>query len=134
MHPRFLHADRLSREAIGAAIEVHRILGPGFLESLYEKCLLQEFELRGIPVVAQQHVSIEYKGLIFKEELKFDLLVSGVLLVEIKAVQEVHPVHKAQLMSYMKLLDIPVGLLMNFLQIKSIDGVSRMMLPGANQE
>ena len=134
MHPRFLDADRLSREAIGAAIEVHRILGPGLLESIYQKCLLQEFELRGIPVVAQEHVSIEYKGLIFKEELKFDLLVSGVLLVEIKAVQEVHPVHKAQLMSYMKLLDIPVGLLMNFHQIKLIDGVSRMMLPGANQE
>jgi GxxExxY protein len=96
--------------------------------------LHQEFELRGIPVVVQEHVSIEYKGLIFKEELKFDLLVSGVLLVEIKAVQEVHPVHKAQLLSYMKLLDIRVGLLMNFHQIKLIDGVSRMMLPGANQE
>jgi GxxExxY protein len=62
MHPRFLDADRLSREVIGAAIEVHRILGPGLLESIYEKCLLQEFELRGIPVVVQEHVSIEYKA------------------------------------------------------------------------
>ena len=134
MHPRFLEADQMSREAIGAAIEVHRILGPGLLESIYEKCLRREFELRGIPVVTQENVSIEYKGLIFNEELKFDLLVSGVLLVEIKAVQEVHPVHKAQLMSYMKLLDVPVGLLMNFHQIKLVDGVSRMMLPGANQD
>ena len=65
MHPKFLDADRLSREAIGAAIEVHRILGPGLLESIYHKCLLQEFELRGIPGVVQEHVSIEYKGLIF---------------------------------------------------------------------
>ncbi len=134
MHPKFLEAERMSREAIGAAIEVHRILGPGLLESIYEKCLLQEFELRGIKVATQEHVSIEYKGLIFKEELKFDLLVSDVLLIEIKAVQDVHPVHKAQLMSYMKLLDVPVGLLMNFHQIKLVDGVSRMMLPGANQD
>lgn len=83
--------------------------------------------------MAQEHVKIEYKGLIFQEELQFDLLVSGALLVEIKAVQEIHPVHKAQLMSYMKLLDVPVGLLMNFHQIMLIDGVSRLILPGANQ-
>ena len=134
MHPRFLDADRLSRDAIGAAIEVHRVLGPGLLESIYEKCMLKEFELRGIPVVTQENVRIEYKGLILEEELKFDLLVNGMLLVEIKAVQEVHPVHKAQLMSYMKLLNVPVGLLINFHQIKLVDGVSRMMLPGANQE
>ena len=132
MHPRFLDADRMSREAIGAAVEVHRILGPGLLESIYEKCLLREFELPGIQVATQEHVGIEYKGLIFKEELKFDLLVSGVLLIEIKAVQEVYPVHKAQLMSYMKLLDVPVGLLMNFHEMKLVDGISRMILPGAN--
>ena len=81
MHPTFEAADRLSREAIGAAIEVHHVLGPGLLESIYEKCLVREFELRGIPVVTQKHVRIEYKGIIFDEELKFDLLVDGVLLL-----------------------------------------------------
>jgi len=133
-HAVFEKADRLSREAIGAAIEVHRILGPGLLESIYEKCLLREFELRGIPVVNQRHVRIEYKGLVFSEELKFDLLVDGVLLLELKAVQEVLPVHKAQLLSHMKLLDVPLGLVLNFHEIKLVDGLSRMILPGANQD
>ncbi|MGH7140376.1 MAG: GxxExxY protein [Pirellulales bacterium] len=74
-----------------------------------------------------------YKGLTFTEELKFDLLVDGVLLLELKAVQEVLPVHKAQLLSYMKLLDVPLGLLLNFHEIKLVDGISRMILPGANE-
>ena len=132
MHPHFEKADRLSREAIGAAIEVHRLKGPGLLESIYEKCLLREFELRRIPVRNQEHVQIEYKGLVFEQELKFDLLVDGVLLVELKAVQEVLPIHKAQLLSYMKLLDVPLGLVINFHEMKLVDGVSRMILPAAN--
>lgn len=119
----------MSREAIGAAIEVHRVLGPGLLESIYERCLLHEFDLRGIPVLNQSHVRIEYKGVVFEELLKFDLLVDGVLLLELKAVL---PIHKAQLLSYMKLLDVPLGLLVNFHEMKRIDGVSRMLLPGAN--
>ena len=133
MHPVFEKADRLSREAIGAAIEVHRILGPGLLESIYEKCLLREFELRSIPVITQEKVRIEHKGLIFTEELKFDLLIDGALLVELKAVQAVLPVHKAQLFSYMKLLNVPLGLVLNFHEIKLVDGISRVILPGANE-
>jgi GxxExxY protein len=133
MHPRFEKADRLSHEVIGAAIEVHRILGPGLLESIYEKCLLRELELRGIPVLNQEEVTIEYKGAVFKEILKFDLLVDGCLLLELKAVQGVLPIHKAQLLSYMKLLDVPLGLLFNFHEIRLIDGLSRLILPGANQ-
>ena len=133
MHPRFEKADRLSREAIGAAIEVHRILGPGLLESIYEKCLLRELELRGIPVLNQEEVRIEYKGAVFKEVLKFDLLVDGCLLLELKAVQDVLPIHKASLLSYMRLLDVPLGLLFNFHEIRLIDGLSRLILPGANQ-
>ena len=134
MHPAFFEADRVSGEAIGAAIEVHRILGPGLLESVYQKCLQQECELRNMSVAAQETVQIEYKGLRFEEKLQFDLLVCGVLLVEIKAVQHVLPVHKAQLMSYMKLLDVPVGLLINFHEVKLVDGLSRMILPGANKD
>ena len=86
-----------------------------------------------IPVLNEEHVRIEYKGAVFSEELKFDLLVDGVLLLELKAVQDVLPIHKAQLLTYMKLLDVPLGLLLNFHEMKLVDGVSRMILPSANQ-
>ncbi len=133
MHPQFEKADKLTREAIGAAIEVHRILGPGLLESIYEKCLMRELDLRGIKAVRQQKVQIDYKGEVFEEELRFDLLVEGCLLLELKAVQEVHPIHKATLLSYMKLLDIPLGLVINFHEMKLVDGVSRMILHGVDR-
>ena len=103
MHSQFQKADKLSRQVIGAAIEFHRIMGPGLLESIYEKCLLRELQLRRIPAISQQEVQIDYKGMAFTEELKFDVLVDGCLLLELKAVKEVHPVYKAQLLSYMKL-------------------------------
>lgn len=133
MHPHFQQSDRLSREVIGAAIEVHRVMGPGLLESIYEKCLIRELELRGIASARQEMVQIVYKGEVFTESLKFDLLVAGCLLVELKAVQEVHPIHKAQLLSYMKLMNVPLGLLLNFHEMKLTDGVSRMILRGADQ-
>ena len=127
MHPKFERADHLSREVIGAAIEVHRTLGPGLLESIYEKCLMRELELRSLSAVKQQHVRIEYKGLVFEESLKFDVLVEACLLVELKAVNQIAPIHKAQLISYMKLLDIPLGLLVNFHDVRLADGVSRLL-------
>ena len=133
MHPLFQKADSLSRAIIGAAIEVHRIMGPGLLESIYQKCLLHELELRGIPAIKQQIVQIKYKELVFTEELRFDVLVDGCLLVELKAVQEMHPIFKAQLLSYMKLLNLPLGLLMNFHEIRLADGISRMILHGADK-
>lgn len=128
MHPKYAQAQELSREVIGAGVEVHRILSPGLLESIYEKCLRHELELRGHGVLQQEEVRIEYKGLEFVEQLRFDLLVDDCLLVEVKAVQEVHQINKAQLLSYMKLLNIPLGLLMNFHEMKLVDGVSRMIL------
>ena len=134
MHPLFARADNVSREVIGAAIEVHRIMGPGLLESIYERCLMRELELRGIAVRNQQEVIIEYKGHVFKEELRFDLLVEDCLLVELKAVNDVVPIYKAQLLSYMKLINVPLGLLFNFHEIKLVDGISRLILPGANQD
>ncbi len=133
MHPKFEQATILSREVIGAGIEVHRILGPGLLESIYEKCLRHELELRGLRVIRQDEVRIDYKGFEFVEQLRFDLLVEDCLFVEVKAVQEMHPIYKAQLLSYMKLLDIPLGLLMNFHELKLVDGVSRMILHGAGE-
>ncbi len=133
MQPKYAQAQELSREVIGAGVEVHRILGPGLLESIYEKCLRRELELRGFSVERQQEVEINYKGEVFVEELRFDLLVEGCLMVEVKAVQEVHPISKAQLLSYMKLLDIPIGLIMNFHEIRLVDGVSRMILRGVDE-
>jgi GxxExxY protein len=133
MHRLYQAADALSGQVIGAAIEVHRILGPGLLESIYERCLLREFELRGIAAVNQQRVAIEYKGLRFEESLRFDVLVESALLVEVKAVEEVLAVHKAITMSYMKLLDVPIGLIINFHEAKLVDGLSRLYLPGANR-
>ncbi len=132
MHRLFAKADALSTKVIGAAVEVHRIVGPGLLESIYERCLMRELELRGVPVLNQEEVVIDYKGTVFKETLKFDLLADGCLLIEVKAVRDVLPIHKAQLMSYMKLLDVPLGLLFNFHEGMLVDGMSRLVLPGAN--
>jgi GxxExxY protein len=134
MHPKFEKADQLSSEVIGAAIEVHRILGPGLLESIYETCLIHELGLRGMVVEKQDEVRIRYKQIEFTEVLKYDVLVNRCLLIEVKAVQEVHPVHKAQLLSYMKLLDVPIGLIINFHELRVVDGLSRMILRGAGED
>ena len=133
MHRFFVKADKLSYEIIGAAIEVHRLKGPGLIESIYEKCLCRELDLRKISCVSQKIVPIEYKGYTFEEPLRFDLLIDNCLLVELKSVEHVLPIHKAQLLSYMKLLDIPIGLLMNFHEEKLTNGISRLLLPGAGQ-
>lgn len=133
MHPLFQKADDLSGQVIGAAIEVHRLKGPGLIESIYERCLMRELELCKIGTVNQRLVRIEYKGLVFDEPLRFDVLVEGCLLLELKCVQEVLPIHKAQLLSYMKLLDMPLGLVINFHELKLTNGVVRMLLPGANR-
>ncbi len=129
MHPLFARADGLSREVIGAAIEVHRTLGPGLIESIYERCLLWELGLRQIRAAAQKRVKVVYKDHVFEEDLRLDLLVEDCLLVEIKAVLEVLPVHKAQVSSYMKLLDVPLGLIVDFHELRLVDGVSRLILP-----
>lgn len=133
MHSKFRQADALSKEIIGAAIEVHRHKGPGLLETIYEKCLMRELEIRKIPAARQRIVPIEYKGLVFEEPLKVDIIIDDCLIVELKAVEQVLPKHKAQLMSYMKLLDAPIGLLFNFHELTLVSGTHRMILPGANQ-
>lgn len=133
MHPLFAKADRLSHTVIGAAIEVHRLKGPGLIEGIYEKCLVRELDLRKVPAVNQRAVRVEYKGFVFDELLRFDILVDGCLLLELKCVETVLPIHKAQLLSYMKLLDVPLGLVINFHEVKLVDGVFRMILPEANR-
>ncbi len=133
MDPQFQKADELSHTVIGAAIEVHRIKGPGLIEGIYEKCLMHELSLRKLGAVNQRLVKIEYKGIVFEEPLRFDVLVEECLLLELKSIQEILPIHKAQLLSYMKLLDVPVGPIINFHEMKLVDGIVRMILPRANQ-
>lgn len=132
MHPLFAQASGMTHDVIGAAIEVHKDKGPGLLESIYEWCLKMELQLRGHDVQSQDKVIIRYKQFRREEPLRFDLLVDKCLFVEVKAVEKVHPINKAQLLSYMKLLDIPLGLIINFHVAKLTDGISRLILPGAN--
>ena len=133
MHPSFKRASALTETIIGAAIEVHRDKGSGLIESIYEWCLTKEFELRGLTCVSERLVIIEYKGFTREEALRFDMLVESCVLVEAKTVEKVLPIHKAQLLSYMKLLNVPVGPLINFHEIKLTDGVQRLILPEANR-
>ncbi len=132
MHPLFSQAAGMTHDVMGAAIEVHKDKGPGLLESIYEWCMTMELELRGHSVQRQDTVIIRYKQFQREDSLRFDLLIDRCLFVEAKAVETVHPIHKAQLLSYMKLLDIPLGLIINFNVPKLTGGVSRLILPGAN--
>jgi len=132
MHPLYQKAAGLTETIIAAAIEVHRNKGPGLIESIYEWCMLKELGLRSLACVSQKVVVIEYKGFTREEPLRFDVLVEGCVLLEAKAVEKILPIHKAQLLSYMKLLDVPIGLLINFHEMKVTDGISRLILPGAN--
>lgn len=134
MHPLFPLASGLTEDVIAAAIEVHRDKGPGLLVSIYEWCLRMELELRSHSVRTQDQVTIRYKHFEREESLRFDLLINECLLVEVKAVDSVLPIHKAQLLSYMKLLDLPLGLIINFHGLKLSDGLSRLILPGTNLE
>src|SRR2546423_571595 len=132
MHLLYQKASGLTETIIAAAIEVHRNKGPGLIESIYEWCLLKELGLGGLKCVNQKVVLIDYKGFTREEPLRFDVLVEECVLVEAKAVEKILPLHKAQLLSYMKLLGVPLGLLINFHEMKVTDGISRLILPGAN--
>lgn len=134
MHPLYPKAHALSHDVIGAGIEVHRLKGPGLLESIYERCMERELELRSIVSQSQMVVPVEYKGIVFETPLRLDLIVEKCLIVELKCVVEVLPVHKAQLLSYMKLLDIPLGVILNFYEPRLVDGIHRLILPGADRE
>jgi GxxExxY protein len=105
---------QLSYEIIGFAIKVHKKLGPGLLESIYEECLKYELETNGYEVKQQLTVKIDYYDLQSETELRIDLLVNDCVVVELKTVENFHPIHEAKLMSYMKLLERPQGLLINF--------------------
>jgi len=108
------YLDELTYKIIGAAIEVHKQLGPGLLESVYHKCLKRELMLREILYASELIVKVNYKGIELDTELRCDLLVEDAIVVELKAVDAIAPVHEAQLLTYMKLLEKPKGILINF--------------------
>ena len=131
MHPKFQHTDTLTSAIIGAAIEVHNDKGPGLIESIYGWCLICELKLRGLKSESQRVVQIRYKDFTREDPIRFDLLVEQCVLVETKSVARLLPIHQAQLFSYMKILNVPVGLLINFNVGKLADGVIRLTLPAA---
>jgi GxxExxY protein len=108
------YLDNLTYKIIGCAIEVHRELGAGLLESVYERCLLEEFKTKGLSYVSQQIVPVLYKGRFLDAQLRIDILVEDTIIVELKAVESIHPLHEAQLLTYMKLLQKPKGIIINF--------------------
>ena len=108
------YLNDLTRTIIGAAIEVHKELGPGLLESIYEKCLAHLLQEKGLQIKEQQKIPLVFKGLYLDCDLRFDLLVEDSIIVEIKAAEGLLPIHEAQLLTYLKLLNKPKGILINF--------------------
>jgi GxxExxY protein len=121
-------ADELSRKIVGAAIEVHRHLGPGLLESAYEACLCHELKLRDIPFQSQHPVNIEYKGITIDTAYRIDVLVTDLVVIELKAVDKLEPIHEAQLLTYLRLYKRWLGLLINFNVPVLRDGIQRRVL------
>jgi len=118
----------LTEQIIGAAIEVHRELGPGLLESTYELCLMHELAQRGISAQRQIEVPVRYKGILIDCGYRLDVLVEGRVIVEVKCVEALAPIHEAQLLTYLKLSGVRVGLLTNFNERVLINGVRRRVV------
>ena len=121
-------ANALSREIIGAAIEVHKSLGPGLLESAYESCLCQELKLSGIPFEHQVPLGLEYKSVRLEDVYRMDIIVNGMVLLELKSVERLEPIHDAQLLTYLRLSHIWLGLLINFNIPVLKQGIKRFVL------
>ena len=119
--------EEIGSAVIGAAIEVHRELGPGLLESTYERCLVHELNLKGIRAERQKAQTIYYKGLELEEGYRIDVLVEGVIVLELKAVAELNDIHLAQLLTYLKLSRTSLGFLINFNVIKLKHGLRRVV-------
>ena len=120
--------DKLSNRVIGCALEVHRHWGSGLLESTYERCLAHELKMAGIPFKLQCLLPVEYKGIKLDCGYRIDLLIDDSVIVELKSVEKILPIHQAQLLTYMKLSGISIGLLMNFNVEYIKNGIKRMVL------
>ncbi len=121
-----MEINDLTKTIIGAAIEVHRTLGPGLLESTYEACLFYELEQMGLFVERQVELPVKYKNIRMEIGYKIDLLVENQVIIEVKSVKELLPVHMAQMIAYLKISNKSKGLLMNFNEAKLIEGVKRI--------
>ena len=124
----FTHVNVLTKEIIGAAIEVHRHLGPGLLESAYQQCLAKELELRAIPFRYEWPLPLDYKGLRMRCGYRVDILVANAVVVETKSIEAIAAVHEAQLLTYMRLGGWKVGLLINFNVLVLKNGIRRKVL------
>ena len=120
--------DELSKKVIGLAIEVHRELGPGLLENTYKQCLAYELSHAEINFQIEVELPVKYKNILISCGYRIDLLIENTLIIELKSVDKIIPIHEAQLLTYMKLSGIKVGLLMNFNEIVLKDGIKRFIL------
>lgn len=120
---------QLSYDVVGVAIKVHKALGPGLLESIYEKCMIHELKKQGYKVEQQLPIKIEFEEYIFDSELKIDILINDCIIVELKTVEKLLPVHEAQLLTYMRILKKPQGLLINFYT----DNITNSLVPLINE-
>ncbi len=118
----------LTSEVIGAAIEVHKTLGPGLLESAYEECLCREFDIRGLSYERQRELPIEYKGVELDCSYRLDVVVAKSVILELKACKSLEPIHEAQLLTYLRLTGIRIGLLINFNVPVLRDGIRRLVV------
>jgi GxxExxY protein len=121
--------EELTQKIIGCAIEVHRILGPGLLESVYRECMIIELRRGLLRVESERQIVLEYRGQRVRGGLRLDLLVNGCVVVEVKAVERLHPTHSAQVITYLKIGDYPAGLLMNFNSTTLRAGLRRLHHP-----
>ena len=122
-----MHENQISEKIIGAAIEVHRQIGPGLIEKIYENALCHEFHLRGIDFKRQRPVSVFYKGVKISDDLWLDLLVEDKLIVDLKAKEQVTPFDKAKLLTYLRLSDLRLGLIINFHEVVLKNGIKRVI-------
>lgn len=122
-----MESNELTHSVIGAAIEVHRRLGPGLLESAYRKCLAYELRKRGFNVEEERPVPVVYDEVHLECGFRADLVVNNILVLELKAKSAIHPVDEAQVLSHLRLLKIRLGLLINFHEVKLVDGVRRII-------
>ena len=120
--------NQLTSKIIGAAIEVHKTIGPGLLENIYEECVSVELSKRGIPFERQKDIAVEYKGIKLESKYRIDILVNNLVIVELKSCDALLPIHEAQLLTYLKLTGLKVGLLINFNVPILKDGIKRMKL------
>ncbi len=119
--------NEIAKVVVDAALKAHQALGPGLLESVYEIVLAHELIKRGLRVKRQAPIAIEYDGITFEEGFRADLIVEGKVIVELKSVEQVQPVHKKQLLTYLRLADMRLGLLINFGSVLLKDGISRVV-------